>query len=535
MKRAWLREHGKPGLELVDEAFVLLRTAPTGLIATYYLGSVPFVAGLLVFWADLSRHPRAPEHLGFATLAMTVLFVWMKFFHARFGARLLARLEDEPPPAWTAARTLRSIALQAVVQSTALFVLPLAAVAMLPFGWAYAFYQDVSVLDDGRLRQRELLRAARQQCALWPAQNHILLLVLSMFGFFVFLDWFSLGFFVPQLLKMFFGIESVFTRSYWVLFNTTFLAAVVALTYLTVDPLIKACYALRCFYGKSLRTGDDLRIEARRLARRAAIVAACLLFSLCVPALRAAEAAPSPAVTSAELDRSIETVLQQGKYTWRDPLPEPERESMLRGFVKSVGKLVRKTAEAIDRVIEHLVGWLRPKSPSSNAGKGGAWDFVSTTGLLYAVIIVAVCGLAFALWRAARGRRIPAMALEAAVSAAPDIEDEDTLADQLPEDDWTRLGREYWEKGEFRLALRAFYLASLASLAAGGLITIARSKSNRDYERELLRRGHAHPALPALFGENVRVFDRVWYGRHDAGPDLLAHFVDNLEKMKAAA
>jgi hypothetical protein len=56
---------------------------------------------------------------------------------------------------------------------------------------------------------------------------------------------------------------------------------------------------------------------------------------------------------------------------------------------------------------------------------------------------------------------------------------------------WTRLGREFRQRGELRLALRAFYLASLSHLAAKGLVTVARFKSNRDYERELRRRGHA--------------------------------------------
>ena len=59
--------------------------------------------------------------------------------------------------------------------------------------------------------------------------------------------------------------------------------------------------------------------------------------------------------------------------------------------------------------------------------------------------------------------------------------------------------------------MRAFYFASLAQLAARGLITVAKFKSNRDYERELQRRGHSLPELLASFGDNVSVFDRTWY------------------------
>jgi hypothetical protein len=83
-----------------------------------------------------------------------------------------------------------------------------------------------------------------------------------------------------------------------------------------------------------------------------------------------------------------------------------------------------------------------------------------------------------------------------------------------------------------RLALRAFYLASLARLAAGDLITIAKFKSNRDYERELQRRAHAFPEVLSTFAQNVSVFDRVWYGLHEVNPDLVADFAGNVQKIK---
>src|SRR2546423_5252771 len=102
-----------------------------------------------------------------------------------------------------------------------------------------------------------------------------------------------------------------------------------------------------------------------------------------------------------------------------------------------------------------------------------------------------------------------------AIQPAPDLTDENVAADQLPEDGWTKLGRELLERGELRLALRAFYLASLAHLAGRHLISLAKFKSNHDYERELRRRGHSFPELLSLFGENVQVFDRIWYGMHE--------------------
>lgn len=536
MKSSYLRTHGRSGIELIEESFVLLRTAPLSAVATYYTGSVPFAAGFLFFCSDLSRHPRALEHLGPATLALTVLFVWMKFFHARFGNLLMARLQGNAPPAWMPGDTLRSLALQTIIQSSALILLPVATIAVLPFGWVYAFYQNVSALDDGRTPRRELVRSALGQSLLWPGQNHVFLMVISTFGLIVCLDWLTLGFFAPQLLKMFLGIETAFTRSIWSLLNTTFLAAVGVMTYLSVDPLIKAFYVLRCFYGKSVTTGDDLRTDLRRL-RKSAGALACLLLCFAAPLSQAAEAAPRPAVTAAELDRSIATVIGQEKYAWRNPAPADPRhkDGLLEGFVKSISATLKKAVKAVMDFMERMSRWMRPRRNSmDDTTSSGGWP-IAPNVLLYSLMGLVACALIIAFLRGARNRRRPATALEAAPAGALDVESEETTADQLPEDDWTRLGRRLWEQGELRLALRAFYLGGLARLAAGGIITIVRSKSNRDYEREIRRRGHAYPGLCALFSENVGVFDRVWYGRHEVTPDLLRHFVSNLEKMKTAA
>src|SRR5439155_10469027 len=83
---------------------------------------------------------------------------------------------------------------------------------------------------------------------------------------------------VPSLLKMLFGVETGFTRSRWCLLNTTFVATVGALSYLCLDPLVKAVYLLRCFYGESLHTGEDLRAELKQLVPGAAAMVLLLVF-----------------------------------------------------------------------------------------------------------------------------------------------------------------------------------------------------------------------------------------------------------------
>ncbi|HXR04202.1 MAG TPA: hypothetical protein VN836_05795, partial [Verrucomicrobiae bacterium] len=148
-----------------------------------------------------------------------------------------------------------------------------------------------------------------------------------------------------------------------------------------------------------------------------------------------------------------------------------------------------------------------------------------------AVVVAALIILLYRVWR---DWRSPPVIASVPIQPAPDIRDENVGADQLPEDGWTKLGRELLERGELRLAMRAFYLASLSYLAGRNLISIARFKSNRDYERELRRRGHSFPDLQVVFGDNLTSFERIWYGLHEVNQELVNRFVANVERMKAA-
>jgi hypothetical protein len=69
---------------------------------------------------------------------------------------------------------------------------------------------------------------------------------------------------LPGLLKMLLGWETMASRSTgaWIS-NSTFQTVVLALTFLCLDPLWKAVFALRCFYGESVRSGADLQVQLK--------------------------------------------------------------------------------------------------------------------------------------------------------------------------------------------------------------------------------------------------------------------------------
>lgn len=558
MKPAKKLQEGKGAFELIEEAFHLLRLAPASTLASYYLGALPFVLALLFFWSDMSRSAFAAQRLAGGAFGLSLLFFWMKTWQAIFAQDLLARLGGEAAQPWSLPRLWRVGLIQASLQPPGLFLLLIAVSCVVPFGWTYAFYQNVTVLGDGSERAlSRIFKRAWSQARLWPLQNHYLLLLLKLFGLFVFTNLLTGALAIPFLLNKFLGVETVFSQSTSAMLNTTFFAGLFGLTYLCLDPILKAVYVLRCFYGESLHTGRDLKAELKSLqSPRTTRAALALIFLLGMilgakpasgserkggPATLPESPQPTP-LSAPALDRSIDEVLRKREFTWRMPREKLQKAEASKGPVATMLESIMDTLEdwlkAVGRWVNDFVRWLgkylRPRPITTNSTGGTGW--VSTIYfLLWVVAIALVCALLFLLFRVWRNRhQLPIELAAEAIVPMPDVADENVGAGELPEDGWIKLARELLEKGELRLALRAFYLASLARLAASGLITIAKFKSNRDYERELRRRAHALPEVLNGFTDNVTVFDRVWYGLHEATPAMVTEFAGNVERIKPA-
>ncbi|MEK6697432.1 MAG: DUF4129 domain-containing protein [Nitrospirota bacterium] len=554
MNRKVQRRKGKPAVELIEEAVHLLRRSAGRLLTPYYAGSLPFLLGFLYFWADMSRGANAWQHGAGEAFFVSALFIWMKCWHTVFARRIREQLTGEPTRPWTIRSALRMATLQTAIQPTGLVLLPLALIITLPFGWLYAFYQNITVFGDGETGGvRAIFRKARVTAALFPAQNHAALAILFLFGFFVFLNLTMVLAILPRLLHMLFGVETVFTRAGGSVFNTTFLAVTCGLSYLAVDPLVKAVYALRCFYGESLKTGEDLREELKRF-RPATITAAVLAFLLFLHALTPSYASAgeqvaqnpvrhSPKVSAQEIDRSISKVITKREYSWRMPREKQgteKKQGAIARFVDSAIEMVKDWLRPIGQWFKKAIDWIfdkfsRMRPDHEERPRDAGWS-LSIYILLYALLCAAVCTLAIMfrrMWQRRRGSRVET-AVGTAISA-PDLERDDVPADQLPMDRWLELGRGLMEQGELRLALRAFYLAALSHLAAQGSITIASFKSNREYEQELRRKAHTLPELLQAFSENIRIVERAWYGMHEVTGDIMALFDTNQKRIMARA
>jgi len=156
------------------------------------------------------------------------------------------------------------------------------------------------------------------------------------------------------------------------------------------------------------------------------------------------------------------------------------------------------------------------------------------TAFSWIVIVVLAGALVALLMRAKLPRRnssrVPAMP---AGPAAIDLEDPSVLASQLPENEWIAMARDFVARGDHRMALRAYFLASLAFLASKELVVVGRSKTNLDYLREVRRRARSAAGLDGLFGHGIEAFESAWYGLHEVGVSDVSCFEENLERMRS--
>ena len=132
-------------------------------------------------------------------------------------------------------------------------------------------------------------------------------------------------------------------------------------------------------------------------------------------------------------------------------------------------------------------------------------------------------------------------AVQSPAAAAPvaNLADESLTADRLPESSWRKLAEESLARGEYRLALRALYLAGLNYMSQRELVSIRRWKSGLDYRREVERRARMNPMvsgeLVPAFARNVSTFERGWYGRHPVNREDVETLMGGLDEMRRHA
>jgi hypothetical protein len=562
-RRVTRRTSETGALQILEEAFHLVRTADPAAFRWYGVGAVPWAVGLLYFVADMSRSSLAARDAAFAAVAMTLLWMWMRFTQAKYSAMLWERLNPGHRTIGGLDKRARAISALWFLQA---FQVPMLVVGLffaIPLGWILATQQNLSVLALTQRHGDRPLRGLLGTAIRWShdqwAQNHGILLVFFFVFLFTEINLVSTCIILPGLVKSVFGIESVFTLAPTVATsNTTFVLGTFLLTQLVIVPLYNAAYVLRCFHSGSRASGADLlgRLAACREKRETAdrhergglgrVAVWALLLGFCVTGTAAADRPVAPGArvekAGAPLDAGrfrseVSETLEQKKYQWR--LSRRAVEGGEEAGDSWLGRRLEEIAASVKRVLNQVEDWIEgalkrffemdPGASGRDRNQEPAFlkTLGSTTSLILVVVILGLLlWLAWILYRRYRGQErieVP----DEGVAAPIDLESEDIVATQLHEDEWLRLAREQIEKGEERLAIRALFLATLAHLGERGLLKIARFKSNRDYRNELLLRARPLAELRRAFDENTSLFERVWYGLHRPGSGTVEGYLRN--------
>jgi len=432
---------------------------------------------------------------------------------------------------------------------------------------------------------------------LWPRQGLLGLLIITALALLVFINIAVSFYLIPSLARTLFGVENFTSVSGWTPLNTTFLMSVTALTWFAIDPLAKAFCVLRVFHGRARRTGADLLIEMERarpsratrpshpshshsshLSHSATLLIALVLFAAAAPNLTGASSSPtiSPtsepnapatlpgaaaptvnrkpetvnhggsatAVSPADLNRAIDETLSRAEFRWQMP-PAKTQSSDDSNFITRLFAwfygVLKSIAHAVDNFITWLLDLFSRKTPDALPAPATATANAAPLLKLFLYALVAVLAalliwVFYTAWRKTDPAALAARAARPATdadTATPDLADESAHAAQLPADGWLRLAREQAALGEWRLALRALYLAHLARLDTEGLLTLKRHKTNLDYERELRRRALQRAALADWFSARRREFEETWYGRARSGEQQeqqVRHWFAEVEK-----
>ena len=498
-----------PGsIALLDGAFDLLRAAPASAWLVWAMGCLPFGLGVIAFVGEMTGSANAGELLPAHALALALLFLWMTANQARFARRLRPLLDGAAP-------TQPAIASQIVVGGTSVLMLPLAALSILGFPWMAAFYYSASASDAPDTGG--IYRYGSRQASTWSFSMVNDFLITLLLGLVVFLNVFVLLASGPALFRTLTGQESVFTRDPSGMMNGTLFTAAVVITWLLLDPLLRAMFVIRCFRVDAIRTGVDLRAAIRRGA--GVLMLLLTLFALPVKAAQPSKT-PQQSVDPPRLDRSIREVTHRPEFLWQEPravetsAPANAFVRFTQDAVRFIGNIVHEVFDWLGAVIQAILRWLlghQQEMPPDDAGRRG---LPYAAPILYVLMALAAGAVVFLFLRIRRERRKAQLVPTVAAPELLDLASEHVAPDQAPEDEWLATAARLLDAGNLRLAMRALYLAVLASLGEAGLITIHRARSNLDYQREVARRARGNVRLLQTFRGLVAAFERTWYGDH---------------------
>jgi hypothetical protein len=477
-------------------------------------------------------------------LLMTALFCWKNFFQSLLSGRIMNIVARREPRKLTLKNAAMIFFKQTVVQLSGLLLVVFA--AAFPFS-SWILFPVLLVLPAllytaGVINAIEPERAFRsflKKTSLHISYDFMKMLaamLIIIVGILILtVNVAAIIFFIPFVLKSFWGVDTEFTiagaMSASLFFNTTLWSIIFCLVWLIIDPFCRIVYVLRVFYFESIGKGWDIQAALNRISATAA-KAVVIFILLTTPLMLSAETGKaSPAsrenrISAVQLEKQIDKTLDNLEFQWRSPHKVSREESWIKYYIMKALEYCMKTLESI---IEYIVDFFRSKSKSSSSSSGsgiGALFLGLLNILKFLIPALLIAIIAVIAWRKFRNRGKTGNTKLVSSERRPDLTRKDITANELEEQEWLKLSSELLEKGEFKLSLRALYLACISALAQRKLLLVRRYKTDYEYLNELRRRAHAMPQLIPVFENNVSIFQRVWYGDYPADRTMIEQYLE---------
>ncbi len=179
-----------------------------------------------------------------------------------------------------------------------------------------------------------------------------------------------------------------------------------------LNPLSKAVYVLRCFYGRARLTAQICGPDCSACGPAARQRPPAFLVGLAVAGVAHADdatsraalkASPSTQVSPETLDDAIQSTLQKDEFAWRTPKPPEEKhdEGFIERAVHQFFHLVHEGLRIIFKPIGEFFKWLLSSSREHDGGSVGAgvMGAIPWGALFWIALILAVALLVWLIVR----------------------------------------------------------------------------------------------------------------------------------------
>ncbi|HEX2678896.1 MAG TPA: DUF4129 domain-containing protein [Polyangiales bacterium] len=505
-------------VEIVDRTLTLVRRVPLALLSRAWLGSLPLAAAVLATY-ELERVEGVHNaRLGLAFL-LVLGFVFRAVVLGRVARAFALELRPSLPVSDAPGGVLDVACTAAVVGSGLwLWLWPLGGAAMVsPFAVALVFpllsargAVGPSWLARSACAEERGVRAfglalddtAGVRGVMATVELLVLLGALCLLANLYAITGLLLGF-ARSLL----GVETSFVSAFLSPDNEVVPLVMATITLVLVEPLRAAVSAYAFVDARSRRDGADLHAAVDAVIAAASArakpsrgitsIAVGLLLALSCTALASAAHADGHAPKAAQA--RAELAAQEA----RDAQVRDKVQRILKG--KEFSEVVHTDTHGFWK---WLMDWLEdlfkqePEKPKDSSGFHIDLPAIAPWTVMLAALLVVALVVYQVMAESRRRPRKTGLVAPAAATLTPSEQEPRQLLDTAAQ---------LAERGLYREALRALYVATLAALDRARLIRFEPDKTNGQYLR-----GMPPSEMRQLFGAFTRIFDHKWYGREEA-------------------